>query len=183
MDVITRAKSVTRVNPPHLASAVFGSTSGGTQFGFYDPIMLARAGEKAWPGRTDGENYHDGLRVWRAEFCFHRPAIRKLDLGGRGPAGTRQETISALAGSLDVLLRGALSDGDNRPWVRVAAAGTSGTDYSRRPDAWWWVALREAFLAGASSWPGAMANRRGATTSPGTGGWRKLLRGATAIRA
>ncbi len=178
-DVITRARAVTRTHLPHLATPIFGSVSGGTRFAMFDPNMLAVPEERAWPGRTDGENPRDGFRVWRAELVFHRPAIRGLGLGGPGTARTGQETIPALSGSLDVLLQGALGDGKERPWVRVAAAGTAEVAPSERPDAWWWEAVREAFLAGIAPRPRAAINPKAA---PVLRGWRRLL-GGVASRA
>ncbi len=179
-DVITRARAVTRVHPSYLATPIFGSGPGGTEFGIYDPIVLAKPEGKEWPGRTDGEDPHDGLRVWRAEFCFHRPAIRKLNLGRPGSAGRGQEDITALADSLQDLVKGALGDGNDRPWVRVAAAGTTGVAPSERPDAWWWEAVREAFLAGIALRPRAAIKPK---ATPVLRGWRRFLGGVAAVRA
>jgi hypothetical protein len=179
-DVITRARAVTRVHPPHLATPIFGSGSGGTEFGIYDPIVLANPELKEWPGRTVGEDPCDGLRVWRAEFCFHRPAIRELNLGRRGSAGNGQETIPALARSLEGLMKGALGDSKDRPWVRIAAAGPAGSEPSRRPDAWWWEAVRGAFLAGSEPRPSEIGTPKATTVLRG---WRRLLDGVAAVRA
>ncbi len=148
-EVVTRARLVKPSGNPRLASPTFGSPSGGVTFGLYDHTAL-RSPEEDWLSavRRPVHTPPKGLRVWRAELTYHRPAIRELGLNGVGSRRTRTiETVPALAGRTADLLSPTLDEHD--PWIRVVREPTEIMPLGI-VEAPWWETVREAFLEGGS---------------------------------
>ncbi len=147
-EVVTRARRVENPADPLLASPTFGSPSGGVTFSMYDHTAL-RSTEEDWLSARPRPRYAPpkGMRSWRAELTYYRPAIRRLGLDGdEARRGIVIETVPALANSSVDLLAPTLDADD--PWVRIVHEPTESMPPGVADPAWW-GAVREAFLEGA----------------------------------
>ena len=166
--VITKARRVRSTGDPKLTSPTFCSPSGGLTFRVYDHTALDPP-EEEWlvdtRRRVAPRLKHQ--HIWRAELTYHRPAIRKLELG---EVNTRRasviETIPTLAGRTAELVSATLDEDD--PWVRVVEE-PAGSAVPEITDAWWWEEVREAFLEGSRSAARLMLSTTGGNSRPRPG--------------
>ena len=143
---------ISRVDEPHVVHRnvegktqpgcmTFGKPGCPLQVQIYDKTEELKKSGKQWMYDVwrEGEQFTEGLEVWRVESRFFRKKLRELGVN----------TISDLRHRMGNLMQAVVgNDKGAHSWIRVASPDTRGRRQDRRPAGPWWEEIRKAFLDG-----------------------------------